>query len=84
MTATVIGRGKGKWNIWSIALVAPSIALIGLMIVLPVYLVLKSAFNVNGHWTLSEFGVVFTQIPYPKLIFNTLSIAAEVTVACLS
>ena len=66
-----------------LVLVAPAVALVALLVIYPVGLVLKSAFVVGGHWTLTEFRVVFTQVPYPKLIFNTLSLAAEVTVVCL-
>ena len=65
-----------------LVLVAPAVALVALLVIYPVGLVLKSAFVVRGHWTLTEFRVVFTQVPYPTL-FNTLSLAAEVTVGAL-
>lgn len=71
------GRAGGRAT--HAILMAPAVLLVFAFVVAPTFMALVDSFRNEGEWTLGNYLYVLTEPPYPRVLLNTLAIAALTT-----
>src|SRR5579862_4737413 len=65
-------------------LLAPAVLLVISFVLIPTVMGLIDSFHNNGSWTFANFVTVATAVPYPRILWNTVTIAAATAVVSVA
>ncbi len=65
-------------------LLAPAVLLVISFVLIPTVMGLIDSFHNNGAWTFANFLTVATAVPYPRILWNTVTIAAATAVVSVA
>lgn len=63
-------------NVTRLLLLAPAVLLVTSFVLIPTVMALIDLFYSDGSWTIENFVTVTSAVPYPRILWNTVTIAA--------
>ena len=70
------GAAARRRKVTRLLLLAPAVLLVTSFVLIPTVMALIDSFHNDGGWTIENFVTVATAGPYPRILWNTVTIAA--------